>query len=164
VCKCGYACRDETDTHPLRCPRYGSNCACHNAALQFVKSLARDAGYHAPKGDVCERETTPALKRLRADGIILFGDEDCSKLTPTAPTPLLFLIFRPAQTSSMIKFLQLTSPRRRTNMVPTSTLCVPPFLLWDSRCLARSVKNSGLYSIDSHKQYLSVSKILSVDH
>ena len=38
VCKCGYACRDETDTHPLRCPRYGSNYACHNAALQFVSS------------------------------------------------------------------------------------------------------------------------------
>jgi hypothetical protein len=44
-----------------------------------VKSLARDAGYHAPKGDVCERETTPALKGLRADGIILLGDEDYSK-------------------------------------------------------------------------------------
>jgi hypothetical protein len=78
VCKCGYACRDETDTHPLRCPRYGSNYA-HNTALQFVKSLARDAEYHTPKGDVCERETTPALKGLRADGIILLGDEDCSK-------------------------------------------------------------------------------------
>jgi hypothetical protein len=79
VCKCGFNCRDETDTHPLRCPRNGSNYACHNRALQFVKSLARDAGFHAPKGDVCLRESAPGVIGLRADGIILLADEDCSK-------------------------------------------------------------------------------------
>jgi hypothetical protein len=78
TCKCGYLCRDESDSHPLRCPRYGSNYACYNAALQFVKSLARDAGFHAPKGDVCFRESSPGVTGLRADGIILLADEDCS--------------------------------------------------------------------------------------
>jgi hypothetical protein len=52
---------------------------CHNRALQFVKSLARDAGFHAPKGDVCLRESAPGVTGLRADGIILLADEDCSK-------------------------------------------------------------------------------------
>jgi hypothetical protein len=79
VCKCGFKCRDETDTHPLRCPRYGNKYACHNAALQFVKSLARDAGFHAPKGDVCVREASDTVTGLRGDGIILLADEDCSK-------------------------------------------------------------------------------------
>jgi hypothetical protein len=59
--------RDETDTDPLRCPHNGSNYACHNRALQFVKSLARDAGFHAPKGDVCLRESAPGVIGLRAD-------------------------------------------------------------------------------------------------
>jgi hypothetical protein len=47
--------------------------------MQFVKSLARDAGFHAPKGDVCLRESAPGVIGLRADGIILLADEDCSK-------------------------------------------------------------------------------------
>jgi hypothetical protein len=76
VCKCGFNCRDKTDTHPLRCPCNESNYACHNRALQFVKSLARDAGFHAPK---CLRESAPGVTGLRADGIILLADEDCSK-------------------------------------------------------------------------------------
>jgi hypothetical protein len=77
ICKCGYKCRDESDTHPLRCTRNG---ICHNRALQFLKSLARDAGFHAPKGDVCLRETAPGVTGLRADGIILLvAEDDCSK-------------------------------------------------------------------------------------
>jgi hypothetical protein len=47
--------------------------------LQFFKSLARDAGFYAPKGDVCLRETAPGVTGLLADGIILLADEDCSK-------------------------------------------------------------------------------------
>jgi hypothetical protein len=79
ICKCGFKCIDESDTHTLRCPRNGSNYACHNRALQFVKSLARDAGFHAPKGHVCLRESAPGVIGLRADGIILLADEDCSE-------------------------------------------------------------------------------------
>jgi hypothetical protein len=48
-------------------------------ALQFVKSLAGDAGFHAPKGDVCLRGSAPGVTGFRADGIILLADEDCSK-------------------------------------------------------------------------------------
>jgi hypothetical protein len=79
ICKCGFKCRSESDTHPLRWPRNGRNYACHNRALQFVKSLARDAGFHAPKGDVCLRGSAPGVTGFRADGIILLADEDCSK-------------------------------------------------------------------------------------
>jgi hypothetical protein len=57
---CGFSLRDENDSHPLRCNAHGSNYAYHNATLAFVKSLARDAGYHAPKGDFCVRESTSA--------------------------------------------------------------------------------------------------------
>jgi hypothetical protein len=66
-------------THPLRCNAHGSNYACHNATLAFVKSLARDAGYHAPKGDFCVRESSPCADGVRADGFIALADEDPSK-------------------------------------------------------------------------------------
>lgn len=47
---------------------------CHNAVLQFVKSLARDADFHASKVD-----NSPGVCSFRADGIILLADEDCPK-------------------------------------------------------------------------------------
>jgi hypothetical protein len=123
ICKCGFKCRDESDTHPLRCPRNGSNYACHNRALQFVKSLARDAGFHAPKGYVCLRESAPGVIGLRADGIILLADEDCSEdlLVDTFgcnPTP--------AQTFFLTTSLQLTSLRRTRSTYPSSTPTVLP--------------------------------------
>jgi hypothetical protein len=67
------------ETNPILTPRNGSTYACHNHALQFIKSLARDAGLHAPKRDVCLSETAPGVSGLRADGIILLADEDCSE-------------------------------------------------------------------------------------
>jgi hypothetical protein len=64
----------------LRCNAHGSNYACHNAStLAFAKSLARDAAYHAPKGDFCVRESSPSADGVRADGFIALADEDPSK-------------------------------------------------------------------------------------
>jgi hypothetical protein len=63
----------------LRCNAHGSYYACHNATLAFVKSLARDGGYHAPKGDFCVRESSPSADGVRADGVIALADEDPSK-------------------------------------------------------------------------------------
>jgi hypothetical protein len=79
TCTCGFSLRDENDSHPLRCNAHGSNYACQNSTLAFVKSLARDAGYHAPKGDFCVRESSPSADGVRADGFIALADEDPSK-------------------------------------------------------------------------------------
>jgi hypothetical protein len=73
VCKCGFNCRDETDTHPLRCPR---NVPQPRSAVREVSRTRCWAGFHAPKGDVCLRESAPGVTGLRADGIILLA---CSK-------------------------------------------------------------------------------------
>jgi hypothetical protein len=43
-----------------------------------VKFLARDASYHAPKGDFCVRESSPNADGVRADGFIALADEDPS--------------------------------------------------------------------------------------
>jgi hypothetical protein len=79
TCSCEFSLRDENDSHTLRCNAHCSNYACHNATLAFVKSLARDAGYHAQKGDCCVRESSPSADGVRADGFIALADEDPSK-------------------------------------------------------------------------------------
>jgi hypothetical protein len=79
TCSCGFSLRDENVSHPLRCNAHGSNYACHNATLAFVKSLARDAGYHAQKGDFCVRESSPSADGVRAEGFNALADEHPSK-------------------------------------------------------------------------------------
>jgi hypothetical protein len=131
IFKCGFMCRDESDTHLLRCPRNGSNYACHNRAIQFIKSLARDAGFHAPKGDECLRESAPGVTGLRADGRTALKT---SSLTPLVATPLLFHLWPPAQTFFLTTSFQLTSLRRIRSTYLSSTPTVLPSYLLDSLC------------------------------
>jgi hypothetical protein len=58
ICKCGYKCRDESDTHPLRCPRNGSNHACHNRALQFIKFSRNGCRFPCPQNGCVSALTT----------------------------------------------------------------------------------------------------------
>jgi hypothetical protein len=167
VCKCGFNCRDKTDTHPLRCLRNGSNYACHNRALQFVKSLARDAGFHAPKGDVCLRESAPGVIGLRADGIILLADEDCSKdlIIDTYgcdPTLVTFLA-----ASSNILFDNVFAANiitKNATYSHASTSTVPPFYPLDSPSLVLLVSNSVPCSTDSPQLFSNKNRILFADH
>jgi hypothetical protein len=70
VCKCGFKCililRFVYSSSEV--PSQPEQLRLSHRALQFVKSLARNAGFHAPKGGVCLHETR-----------LLLADEDCSK-------------------------------------------------------------------------------------
>jgi hypothetical protein len=154
VCKCGFKCRDESDTHPLNALATGATMQI----LQFVKSLARGAGFYAPKGDVCLRETAPGVTGLLADGIILLADEDCSKA-------LLIDIFgcEPTLASSSNILFDNVFAANITTKNAKSTPVVPLSCPLDSLSLAASVRNSVLYSADSLELFSNESKIPSAD-
>jgi hypothetical protein len=91
TCTCGFSLRDKIDSHPLRCNAHSSN---YKATLAFVKSLARDAGYHAPKGDVVSVSPPLAQMAYVLMGLLLSPTKTPQKTSPSmclARTPPIFL-------------------------------------------------------------------------
>jgi hypothetical protein len=155
TCSCGFSLRDENVSHPLRCNAHGSNYACHNATLAFVKSLARDAGYHAQKGDFCVRESSPSADGVRADGFIALADEDPSKTSSSmclARIPPIFLSSGLHPTFSLRKPSRSVTRRRMPLTGASSMATMPPCSLLASPSSVPSVPISVLCSIALHKQ------------
>jgi hypothetical protein len=138
TCSCGFSLREENDSHPLRCNAHGSNYACHNATLAFVKSLACDAGYHAPNGDFCVRESSPSADGVRADGFIRI--------------PPIFLSSGLHPTFSLRKPSRPVTRRRTPHTGVSSMVTMPRYSPLASPSLVPSVPISVPCSIALHKQ------------
>jgi hypothetical protein len=112
-----------------------------------MKSLARDAGNYAPKGDFCVREFSSGV---RADGFIALADEDPSKdliidVLGSDPSNISFI-----RASSNI--LSLRKPSRMPLTGASSMVTMPLYSILASPSSVPSVPISVLCSIALHKQ------------
>jgi hypothetical protein len=111
--------------------------------------FARDAVSMPPKAMCVALRLLLAVTGLRADGIILLADEDCSKI-------LLVDGCDPTLVS-----LLLTSPRRTLSIYLLSTPTAPLSYPLDSQSLALLARNSVLCSTDSLEPFSNKSKIFA---
>jgi hypothetical protein len=152
-----FSLKDENnDSHPLRCNAHGSNYACHNATLAFVKALARDAGYHAPKCDFCVRESSPIAQMAYVPmGLLLSPTKTPQKTSSSmclARIPPIFLSSGLHPTYSLRKPSRPATRRRMPHTGASSMVTMPLYFLLASPSSVSSVPISALCSIALHKQ------------